>query len=152
MSSWTTVYYSTRPIFPSLYLHVLLSLSARATEPVTLFQPFPYPISLWSLSACPIELLCYALSHFAQPSRPYITNISICTSSWATVYYTPFLFHVLVWYYLSLSLCTSSWTTILCPVTLFHPSPVGARGFKSRMCPPYPHACRKRRLKWGAVI
>ena len=23
---------------------------------------------------------------------------------------------------------------------------------KSRMCPPYPHACRKRRLKWGAVI
>ena len=25
-------------------------------------------------------------------------------------------------------------------------------GFKSRMCPPYPHACRKRRLKWGAVI
>ena len=30
--------------------------------------------------------------------------------------------------------------------------PVGARGFKSRMCPPYPHACRKRRLKWGAVI
>ena len=30
--------------------------------------------------------------------------------------------------------------------------PVGTRGFKSRMCPPYPHACRKRRLKWGAVI
>ena len=29
---------------------------------------------------------------------------------------------------------------------------VGTRGFKSRMCPPYPHACRKRRLKWGAVI
>ena len=27
-----------------------------------------------------------------------------------------------------------------------------SRGFKSRMCPPYPHACRKRRLKWGAVI
>ena len=25
-------------------------------------------------------------------------------------------------------------------------------GVKSRMCPPYPHACRKRRLKWGAVI
>ena len=22
-------------------------------------------------------------------------------------------------------------------------TPVGARGFKSRMCPPYPHACRK---------
>ena len=31
-------------------------------------------------------------------------------------------------------------------------SPVGTRGFKSRMCPPYPHACRKRRLKWGAII
>ena len=31
-------------------------------------------------------------------------------------------------------------------------TPVGTRGFKSRMCPPYPHACRKRRLKWGAVI
>ena len=31
-------------------------------------------------------------------------------------------------------------------------SPVGTRGLKSRMCPPYPHACRKRRLKWGAVI
>ena len=30
--------------------------------------------------------------------------------------------------------------------------PVGTRGYKSRMCPPYPHACRKRRLKWGAVI
>ena len=30
--------------------------------------------------------------------------------------------------------------------------PVGTRGLKSRMCPPYPHACRKRRLKWGAVI
>ena len=29
---------------------------------------------------------------------------------------------------------------------------VGTRGLKSRMCPPYPHACRKRRLKWGAVI
>ena len=32
------------------------------------------------------------------------------------------------------------------------PTPVGTRGLKSRMCPPYPHACRKRRLKWGAVI
>ena len=31
-------------------------------------------------------------------------------------------------------------------------APVGTRGFKSGMCPPYPHACRKRRLKWGAVI
>ena len=31
-------------------------------------------------------------------------------------------------------------------------NPMGTRGFKSRMCPPYPHACRKRRLKWGAVI
>ena len=31
-------------------------------------------------------------------------------------------------------------------------TPVGTRGVKSRMCPPYPHACRKRRLKWGAVI
>ena len=31
-------------------------------------------------------------------------------------------------------------------------TPVGPRGFKSRMCPPYPHTCRKRRLKWGAVI
>ena len=31
-------------------------------------------------------------------------------------------------------------------------SPVGTRGLKSRMCPPYPNACRKRRLKWGAVI
>ena len=31
-------------------------------------------------------------------------------------------------------------------------SPLGTRGFKSRMCPPYPHACLKRRLKWGAVI
>ena len=30
--------------------------------------------------------------------------------------------------------------------------PAGTRGLKSRMCPPYPHACRKRRLKWGAVI
>ena len=30
--------------------------------------------------------------------------------------------------------------------------PVGSRGLKSRMCPPYPHAYRKRRLKWGAVI
>ena len=29
---------------------------------------------------------------------------------------------------------------------------VGTRGVKSRKCPPYPHACRKRRLKWGAVI
>ena len=31
-------------------------------------------------------------------------------------------------------------------------SPRGAPGLMSRMCPPYPHACRKRRLKWGAVI
>ena len=31
-------------------------------------------------------------------------------------------------------------------------TPVGTRGLKSIMCPPYPHACRKRRLKWGAVI
>ena len=31
-------------------------------------------------------------------------------------------------------------------------TPVGTRGLKSRMCPPYPNACRKRRLKWGAVI
>ena len=30
--------------------------------------------------------------------------------------------------------------------------PWGPGGLKSRMCPPYPHACRKRRLKWGAVI
>ena len=30
--------------------------------------------------------------------------------------------------------------------------PRGDPGFKSRMCPPYPHASRKRRLKWGAVI
>ena len=30
-------------------------------------------------------------------------------------------------------------------------SSVGTRGLKSRMCHPYPHACRKRRLKWGAV-
>ena len=28
--------------------------------------------------------------------------------------------------------------------------PMGwAGGFKSRICPPYPHACRKRRLKWA---
>ena len=31
-------------------------------------------------------------------------------------------------------------------------TPVGTRGLKSRMCPPYPNACRKRRLKLGAVI
>ena len=31
-------------------------------------------------------------------------------------------------------------------------APVGDRGFKSRMCPPYPRACRKRRLKSGGVI
>ena len=31
-------------------------------------------------------------------------------------------------------------------------SPVGTRGLKSRKCPPYPHACRKRRLKWGTFI
>ena len=28
-------------------------------------------------------------------------------------------------------------------------APVGTWGLKSRMCPPYPHACRKRRLKMG---
>ena len=33
-----------------------------------------------------------------------------------------------------------------------HRTSRGDPGFKSRMCPPYPHACRKRRLKWGAVI
>ena len=31
-------------------------------------------------------------------------------------------------------------------------APVGTRGLKSRLCPPYPHACRKRRLKWGRYI
>ena len=30
--------------------------------------------------------------------------------------------------------------------------PLGDPGVKSRMCLPYPHACRKGRLKWGAVI
>ena len=30
--------------------------------------------------------------------------------------------------------------------------PRGDPGLKSRMYPPYLHACRKRRLKWGAVI
>ena len=30
-----------------------------------------------------------------------------------------------------------------------HGFPRGDPGLKSRMCPPYPHACRKRRLKWG---
>ena len=35
---------------------------------------------------------------------------------------------------------------------LANQAPWGTRGLKSRMCPPYPHACRKRRLKWGAVI
>ena len=34
----------------------------------------------------------------------------------------------------------------------FNPPPVGTRGLKSRMRHPYPHACRKRRLKWGGVI
>ena len=28
-------------------------------------------------------------------------------------------------------------------------APVGTRGFKSRICPQYPHACRKRRLRHG---
>ena len=37
-------------------------------------------------------------------------------------------------------------------VTAHRCAPVGTWGLKSRMCPPYPHACRKRRLKWGAVI
>ena len=30
--------------------------------------------------------------------------------------------------------------------------PMGTQGLKSRMCPRYPHKCRKRLLKWGAVI
>ena len=46
------------------------------------------------------------------------------------------LMHVYLWEHMS------AFTTV----------PVGTRGLKSRMCPPYPHACRKRRLKWGAVI
>ena len=29
-----------------------------------------------------------------------------------------------------------------------NPSPVGTRGLKTRICPPYPHARHKRRLKW----
>ena len=32
---------------------------------------------------------------------------------------------------------------------MFAKRPRGDPGVKSRMCPPYPHACRKRRLKWG---
>ena len=30
-----------------------------------------------------------------------------------------------------------------------HIIPVETLGFKTRICPPYPHARRKRRLKWG---
>ena len=40
----------------------------------------------------------------------------------------------------------------LVTISLIFNIPVRTRGFKSRMCPPYPHACRIRRLKWGAVI
>ena len=40
-----------------------------------------------------------------------------------------------------------SFISKLCPF-----STVGTRGLKSRMCPPYPHACRKRQLEWGAVV
>ena len=29
-----------------------------------------------------------------------------------------------------------------------NPSPVGTRGLKTRICPPYPRARHKRRLKW----
>ena len=54
---------------------------------------------------------------------------------------TNFKFNALLW-----------WKPTLIEADLDIHSPVGARGFKSRMCPPYPHACRKRRLKWGAVI
>ena len=37
-------------------------------------------------------------------------------------------------------------------VVLISTSPRGDPGVKSRMCPRYPHACHKRRLKWGAVL
>ena len=40
----------------------------------------------------------------------------------------------------------------LCSRVLWFIFPRGDPGLKSRMFPPYPNACRKRRLKWVAVI
>ena len=34
-------------------------------------------------------------------------------------------------------------------IEYFHKCPLGDRGFKMRIGPPYPNARRKRRLKWG---
>ena len=49
-------------------------------------------------------------------------------------------------------ICSVNYNIFIKGIYLINYSPVGARGFKSRMYPPYPHVCRKRRLKWGAVI
>ena len=35
------------------------------------------------------------------------------------------------------------------PVGIRGFTPRGTRGVKSRMCPPYPHACRKKATKMG---
>ena len=86
----------------------------------------------------------------AFQSHFFFTKISAHVALYSTG--VIFLCHVLIRNYASSTRQVSTFLGQGFLDVVYDFYPVGTRGIKSRMCPPYPHACRKRRLKWGAVI